>query len=76
METQTGDTKMDLTAYNTAELKNVTDLDAYAVRAEAERRAAKATKAIAKAQAAMRKAEAELAECAAAISAAYVAIAA
>lgn len=67
---------MDLTTYNTAELKLVADLDAYAVRKEAEARAAKAARAIGKARAAIMKAERELAECEAAIKAAYAEIAA
>jgi len=67
---------MDLTTYKTAELKLVVDLDAYAVRKEAEARAEKSARAIAKARAAILKAERELAECAAAHAAACAEIAA
>jgi hypothetical protein len=71
METLDGVSEMDLTGYKTSELKAVADIDAYAVRKEAELRAEKAAKAYEKAKAAMAKAMAEIEECNAAISAAY-----
>ena len=71
-----GETKMDMTSYNTCELKNAVDMDAWAVRLEATRRANAAEKKIAKYKAAIAKAEAEISECAKAMNAAYEVIAA
>jgi hypothetical protein len=63
--------EMDMSGYATFELKSAVDLDAYAVRKEAEKRAEKAAKSIARAKAAIAKAEAEIKECEAAIRACY-----
>jgi hypothetical protein len=75
-EAHNGDKQMDMTDYNTNELASSVDLDAYAVRSEATKRAEKASKAIARAKAALAKAESEMAECHKAMKAACQAIAA
>jgi hypothetical protein len=62
---------MDMTGYNTAELKNSVDIDRYAVRLEAEKRAKASEKAIARAKAAIAKHEREIEECQKAIRACY-----
>lgn len=61
---------MDMSAYTTAELANAVDLDCYAVRAEAQRRADKAARAMARANRAIKKAALEIESCNAALNAA------
>lgn len=70
--TPSGRQKMDMTSYNTADLKNAVDMDKWAVIEEAHRRAEKAAKAAAKARKALARAEAEIEECAKAMNAAHM----
>lgn len=64
---------MDMSGYSTQNLIDAVDMDAYAVRKEAEYRAAKAEKAAKKAKAAYEKAMKEIELCGKAINASYAA---